>query len=183
MAKIEFIGNLGADARVEEMNGRKFVAFNVADTQKFKDADGNEKEKTDWISCTMNGDGGGLLPYLKKGKSVFIRGFMSTRIFNSPKNHCMMAGVNCAVRELELVGGSVRDIPRQLYDSKGVLYDVSMLYFVDSRQCPANTILYDMSGNQYVVDAYGRLTKDTPDQQENTKEGNSQYNGEQAKVF
>lgn len=104
MAKIEFIGNLGADARVEEYNGRKFVSFNVADTQKFTKADGTKVEKTDWVSCTIQGDGGGLLPYLVKGKKVFVRGQLSTRIFDSAQYHCKMVGLSCAVRELELVG-------------------------------------------------------------------------------
>lgn len=104
MAKIEFIGNLGANARVEEYNGRKFISFNVADTQKFTKADGTKVEKTDWVSCTIQGDGGGLLPYLVKGKKVFVRGQLSTRIFDSAQYHCKMVGLSCAVRELELVG-------------------------------------------------------------------------------
>lgn len=104
MAKIEFIGNLGADARVEEYNGRKFVSFNVADTQKFTKVDGTKVEKTDWVSCTIQGDGGGLLPYLVKGKKVFVRGTLSTRIFDSAQYHCKMVGLSCVVKELELVG-------------------------------------------------------------------------------
>ena len=66
MIKVEIIGNLGADAQLQEKNGNKFVAFRVANTDKWVDkSTGQVIESTQWISCTLNGDGGALLPYLK----------------------------------------------------------------------------------------------------------------------
>ena len=75
MIKVEIIGNLGADAQLLEKNGNKFVAFRVANTDKWVDkSTGQVIESTQWVSCTLNGDGGALLPYLKKGTKVFVRG-------------------------------------------------------------------------------------------------------------
>lgn len=159
MSKIEFIGNLGSDARVETANGRQFVAFNVADTNKFTDADGTVRENTTWISCTLNGDGGKLLQYLKKGKTVFVRGYMSTRVFNSAKHRCMMAGVNCAVQEIELVGGALRDVPKQLNDEKGLLFDIYQAFYIDPNIEQKPTALYDTTGNSYRVDSNGFVYK------------------------
>ena len=53
----------------------------------------------------MNGDGGGLTPYLKKGTKVFVRGTPSFVVYSSPKTHKMETGVNLSVREVELCGG------------------------------------------------------------------------------
>lgn len=106
MIKIEVIGNLGADAQLQEKNGNRFVSFRVANTDKWTDrATGQIIESTQWISCTLNGDGGALTPYLKKGCKVFIRGNAQFVVFSSAKTHQMEVGVNLFVREIELCGG------------------------------------------------------------------------------
>lgn len=84
MIKVEIIGNLGADAQLQEKNGNKFVAFRVANTDKWVDkSTGQVIESTQWISCTLNGDGGALLTYLKRGTKVFVRGNAQFVIFSS----------------------------------------------------------------------------------------------------
>lgn len=107
MIKVEIIGNLGADAQLQEKNGNKFVAFRVANTDKWVDkSTGQVIESTQWISCTLNGDGGALLPYLKKGTKVFVRGNAQFVIFSSAKTRQMEVGVNLFVREIELCGSA-----------------------------------------------------------------------------
>ena len=106
MIKMEIIGNLGADAEVKIYNGYKFVSFRVAHTDKWVDQQtGVISTQTTWVSCSLNGDGGGLAPYLKKGTKVFLRGTPSFVTYSSPKTHKMEAGVNLFVREIELCGG------------------------------------------------------------------------------
>lgn len=110
MIKVEIIGNLGADAQLQEKNGNKFVAFRVANTDKWIDkSTGQVIESTQWISCTLNGDGGALLPYLKKSTKVFVRGNVQFVIFSSAKTRQMEVGVNLFVREIELCGGAKRE--------------------------------------------------------------------------
>ena len=107
MIKIEVIGNLGADAQLQVLNGNKFVSFRVANTDSWTDKKTGEIVKsTQWISCSLNGDGGNLLPYLKKGAKVFVRGNANMVIYSSPKTHQMEIGINLFVREIELCGGS-----------------------------------------------------------------------------
>lgn len=106
MIKVEIIGNLGADAMLQEKNGNRFVSFRVANTDKWIDkSTGQVIESTQWISCTLNGDGGALLPYLKRGSKVFVRGNAQFVIFSSAKTRQMEVGVNLFVREIELCGG------------------------------------------------------------------------------
>lgn len=107
MIKVEIIGNLGADAMLQEKNGNRFVAFRVANTDKWVDkSTGQVIESTQWVSCTLNGDGGALLPYLKKGTKVFVRGNAQFVVFSSAKTRQMEVGVNLFVREIELCGGA-----------------------------------------------------------------------------
>lgn len=106
MIKMEIIGNLGADAEVKVYNGNKFVSFRVAHTDKWVDQQtGVISTQTTWVSCSLNGDGGGLTPYLKKGTKVFVRGTPNFVVYSSPKTHKMETGVNLFVREVELCGG------------------------------------------------------------------------------
>lgn len=105
MLRIEMIGNLGADAEVKDNNGRKFISFRVAHSDKWIDAvSGQEHVSTVWVSCALNGDGGKLLQYLKKGVKVFLRGSMSMNIYSSPKTRQMECGLNVSVWEIELCG-------------------------------------------------------------------------------
>ena len=105
MIKMEIIGNLGADAEVKVYNGNKFVSFRVAHTDKWVDQQtGVISTQTTWVSCSLNGDGGGLTPYLKKGTKVFLRGTPNFVTYSSPKTHKMETGVNLFVREIELCG-------------------------------------------------------------------------------
>lgn len=114
MIKMEIIGNLGADAQLQVYNGNKFVSFRIANTDAWTDkATGEIKKSTQWISCTLNGDGGNLLPYLKKGTKIFVRGNAQIVVYSSPKTHQMEAGVNLFVREIELCGGSKEEAHSQ----------------------------------------------------------------------
>lgn len=106
MIKLEIIGNLGADAEIKQYNGNKFVSFRVAHTDKWVDQQtGVINSQTTWISCSLNGDGKGLTPYLKKGTKVFVRGTPNFVVYSSPKTHKMETGINLFVRDIELCGG------------------------------------------------------------------------------
>lgn len=106
MIKVEIIGNLGADAQLQVYNGNKYVSFRIANTDSWTDKNTGEiKKSTQWVSCTLNGDGGALAPYLKKGTKVFVRGNAQFVVFSSAKSHQMEVGVNLFVREIELCGG------------------------------------------------------------------------------
>ena len=92
MLKVELIGNLGADVEVKESNGSQFATFRVADTSRYKTQSGEDKEVTYWIDCSYNNVESKVLPYLKAGVKVFVRGNASLRVYSSKKDRCMKAG-------------------------------------------------------------------------------------------
>lgn len=160
MFRAEIIGNLGADASVMESNGSKFVTMRIAHTDAYKDEQGNKHEKTVWVDATMNDAESKLLPYLKQGVKVFVRGNASLRVYSSPKDRCMKAGVTLSVREIELVGGSSDDVPRQLIDpATGMLYESQKYYWInrDNKDMKKDDVmqLVDARGNQYLMNKDG----------------------------
>lgn len=79
--RCDFIGNLGADPEVRSFaNGGKVANIRLAVTERWK-KDGEQKEKTEWISVAVFGDGlaGVCERYLRKGSKVYVSGKLATR--------------------------------------------------------------------------------------------------------
>ena len=78
-----FIGRLGADPEIKSFsNGGRIANLRIACGEQWKDkATGEKKERTEWISITINSDGlvGIAERYLKKGSRVFVQGKLQTR--------------------------------------------------------------------------------------------------------
>lgn len=183
MLQVQIIGHIGADARVEEANGNKFISFNVAHTDSWTGQDGTKHEQTTWVSCAMNGDGGNILQYLVKGKQVFVQGRLSTRVFSSPKERRMVAGINCAVDRIELIGGRVDEVPSQLTDETGYLMRVNKAFFItqDEIKCfglkkGQSKVLMSTSGKMYSVSHEGWVS---PVQEQTTDESKAADNAGQ----
>lgn len=100
MLQFTILGNLGADAEKKEYNGRPFVSFRVAHSEKRQDG----TEATTWVSCVMSGDGGNVLQYLKRGQKVFVQGRGRVKTYSSPKTHQIEAGLDVSVDRVELCG-------------------------------------------------------------------------------
>ncbi|MBS1753469.1 MAG: single-stranded DNA-binding protein [Ferruginibacter sp.] len=74
MIKLQIIGNLGKDCIVKEINGKHVINFSVAHTERFKDSQGNQKERTTWVECAYWTDRTAIAPYLLKGTTVYAEG-------------------------------------------------------------------------------------------------------------
>lgn len=103
MLVTEIIGNLGADATIRQFSGQSYIAFSVAHTESFTNAQGQKQERTTWISCLKYGESA-VINYLKKGTRVFVRGDLSAKIYDA--NGTPQVGLNCRVKELQLLGGN-----------------------------------------------------------------------------
>ncbi len=80
--KVTLVGNLGADPEARSMNtGGEVVNFNVATSERWKDRDGNQQEKTEWHRVVIFNENLGKVAkqYLRKGSSVYLEGQLQTR--------------------------------------------------------------------------------------------------------
>lgn len=156
MLKVELIGNLGADAQVKEANGAKFVTMRIAHTDRWTDDRGNTKESTIWVDVTFNNAESKVLPFLKAGVKIFVRGSASLRVYSSAKDRCMKAGLTVSAHEIELCGGSTDEVPRELADpNDGHLYKVAKYYQTDvdtsKWKKEDQGLLVDRQARRYIV--------------------------------
>lgn len=102
MLTINLIGNLGADALIKESNGRKFLSFNVAHTEKFTQQ-GQMISRTQWVSVAMNHYSEKLIPYLVRGAKVYVYGKLNTNIWYD-RNKVANVSLNVMADNVELCG-------------------------------------------------------------------------------
>lgn len=105
MIKLQVIGHLGKDAVSNQANGKNVINFNVAHTEKWKDAQGEQRDKTTWLECAYWTERTGLVPYLKKGTQVYVEG--TPEVATYPKNDGS-TGVSLKVRvfNVQLLGSN-----------------------------------------------------------------------------
>ena len=82
----KFIGRVGKDVEVRlTQSGTKVANFSLAASEKYRDNQGNQQEKTEWVNCVLfgnkNGDGlaGVAEKYVSKGDLLYVSGKMQTR--------------------------------------------------------------------------------------------------------
>lgn len=159
MLQANLIGNLGADAEVKVSNGTEFITFRVAHTHTHKLQDGTTTSNTVWVDCILS-KRTGVVDYLKKGTQVYVDGNISLRVYSSPKDRCMKAGITIHVQNIELIGSKPDSVPSIVFDPEdGSLHSVCKEYFVPDLNGvvdPDKTkTMVDEKGRQYVIDTLG----------------------------
>lgn len=133
MFKIEVIGNLGADAETRVSNGATYVAFRVAHTIKSVDMlSGEVVREAVWVSCSKAGECTNLMPFLRKGTKVFVRGNAQLKVYTG-HDGMQHAGINLFVHELELCGSQVGDAAGFVASDKGAAGADTLADSADSR--------------------------------------------------
>ena len=108
MIKLQIIGNLGKDCIVKEINGKHVINFSVAHTERFKDAQGVQKERTTWVECAYWTDRTAIAPYLMKGTSVFAEGSPEAEAYTNKEGQAA-ATLRMRVQNVQLLGGGNKD--------------------------------------------------------------------------
>lgn len=179
MLQMTLIGNIGANALVQNSDGREFVTFRVAHNDTYTQSDGQKVSRTMWIDCVMGCSNGRppVLPYLLAGTLVCVQGSVSTRVYSSEKDRCMKAGLTIHVSKVDLLSSSGDVVPKRLYTHDGALVEVAKYYHVQSN----DPVLLDAKGKQYVV-ADGGWVAPQPDGTANSTT-NGGVSNEEPKIF
>jgi single-strand DNA-binding protein len=101
---MQIIGNLGKDCVVNTVNGKNVINFTVAHTEKFKDSQGNQQEKTTWVDCAYWTDRTAVAQYLTKGKQVYAEGTPELKTYQR-NDGTPGSSLSLRVREVQLLGG------------------------------------------------------------------------------
>ncbi|MGJ7039186.1 single-strand DNA-binding protein [Shinella sp. BE166] len=108
--KCLFIGHVGADPEIRStQNGKRIANMRLAVTEKWRDGDGNRKEKTEWVSVVIFSEGLCKIveAYVKKGSKIYIEGALQTRKWQDQAGNdrysteVVLQGFNCALTLLD----------------------------------------------------------------------------------
>jgi single-strand DNA-binding protein len=103
MIKLQIVGNLGKDCIVKEVNGKNVINFSVAHTERYKDSQGNQREKTTWVECAYWTDRTAVSQYLMKGQMVYAEGAPEADAYTN-KDGQAAATLRLRVLNIQLLG-------------------------------------------------------------------------------
>ena len=112
MIKLQIVGNLGKDCIVKEVNGKNVINFSVAHTERYKDSQGNQKERTTWVECAYWTDKTAVAQYLTKGKTIYAEGSPEADAYMNKDNQAA-ATLRMRVQSVQLLGGTGGENPTQ----------------------------------------------------------------------
>lgn len=104
---MQVIGNLGRDCTTNMVNGKNVINFTVAHTERYKDSQNNQKDKTIWVDCAYWTDRLGIAPYLKKGQQVYVEGVPDMRTYTK-SDGSFGASLTLRVMGVQLLGSASR---------------------------------------------------------------------------
>lgn len=105
MIKLQIVGNLGKDCIVKEVNGKNVINFSVAHTERYKDQQGNQKERTTWVECAYWTDRTAVSQYLKRGQMVYAEGSPEADAYMNKEN-VATGTLRMRVQSLQLLGSN-----------------------------------------------------------------------------
>ncbi|HEY0274290.1 MAG TPA: single-stranded DNA-binding protein [Chitinophaga sp.] len=73
MIKLQMIGHLGKNAIRGQVNGRSVLNFSLAHTERYKNFQGEDLQRTTWAECSL-WEREALAPYLVQGAQVYVEG-------------------------------------------------------------------------------------------------------------
>ena len=109
--KVIILGRLGRDPETRNFqNGGKVVNLRIATSERYKDREGNQQERTEWHSVAIFNDRLADVAdkYLRKGSEVYVEGQLETRKWQDQSGQDRYT-TEIVLRqyrgELQLVGG------------------------------------------------------------------------------
>jgi single-strand DNA-binding protein len=107
--KAMLIGNLGQDPETRyTQDGTCVCNIRLATTERFKDRNGQQQERTEWHRVVLWGKLGEIAnQYLKKGARVFIEGRIETRKWQDKEGQDRYT-TEIRASEMKMLGGGTR---------------------------------------------------------------------------
>ncbi len=108
MRKLVVIGHVGQDATIREAAGKKVINFSIADSEKYKDNQGVEHQKTTWFECSLWKDptqSTRIAAFIKKGNQIYIEGTPELEMFEA-RDGSTKGKIKVRVTNITLLSGN-----------------------------------------------------------------------------
>lgn len=104
--KVMLLGRVGKDPEIRyTASGKAVATFSLATSEKWRDQDGNDKERTEWHRLVAWGRLGEICgEYLSKGKQVYVEGRIQTREWEDQDGN-RRTTVEIIVSDMIMLGG------------------------------------------------------------------------------
>lgn len=115
MRKLVVIGHVGQDASIREASGKSVINFSVADSEKYKDAQGVEHQKTTWFECSLWKDqtqSTRIAAFIKKGNQIYVEGTPDLEMFEA-RDGSTKGKIKLRVTNITLLAGNQEQQPAQ----------------------------------------------------------------------
>jgi len=108
--KVILVGNLGRDPDIRYTPGGQAVAnFTMATTERWNDASGEKKERTEWHRIVVWGKQAEIVgEYLKKGRQVYVEGSLQTREWTDREGNKRYT-TEVRAQRVQMLGGRPED--------------------------------------------------------------------------
>ena len=112
MVNLQAIGHLGKDAIVNQVGSKTVINFTVAHSEKFKNAEGTEINRTLWIDSAYWTDKTKIAQFLKKGTQVHVAGIPDVEHYVT-KDGVVQAKMKLRVTNITLLSSKKDDQPTE----------------------------------------------------------------------
>jgi single-strand DNA-binding protein len=104
--KVTLIGRLGRDPEVRFTgSGRAVATFTLATSERWKDQEGNDQERTEWHRIVAWGRLGEICgEYLSKGRQIYVEGRIQTRDWEDQEGN-RRTTTEIIARDMIMLGG------------------------------------------------------------------------------
>lgn len=105
MNKIIVIGNLGRDPEMRyTASGQAVTSFSVASSRRYRTADGEQREETEWFNVSAFGRLSEICnQYLTRGQQVYIEGRLRGRSYTD-RNGEQRLSLDITLSEMQMLG-------------------------------------------------------------------------------
>jgi single stranded DNA-binding protein len=107
MLQLTATGNIGQNAKTQNINGKQVIQFSIASNAKTsqKDKNGNPISETTWLSCSYWTESEKIANYLTQGTGVLVQGKPTVRQYQS-KNEGLKIDFSLIVEKIEFLSKS-----------------------------------------------------------------------------
>jgi single-strand DNA-binding protein len=105
--KVILLGNVGKDPEVKFLpSGQAVANFSIATTERFKDKDGEWKDKTEWHNLVAYAKLAEIIrDYVKKGAKLYVEGRLTTRSWDDKDTGKKVYRTEIVMSEITLLSG------------------------------------------------------------------------------